>query len=143
MNRNRRQPSGLEWVPLVSMIFGGVFLAVVVSILVFSGHLLGETILWGSLGLAIGAALDFLFRFLTIRRKSYWMMAIPTFIVVLVGVPALGTTVLSDWFVAVGAPGTLTDWPAAFEVYNGFIIGFPILAWARDHARAASLRRQT
>lgn len=35
---------------------------------------------------------------------------------------------------AVGAPGTLTDRPAAFEVYSGFIVSFPILAWGRDRA---------
>ena len=84
MSRNRRHPSGLEWIPIVSMAFGGIFL-----------------------------------------------------VVVLVGVPVLAVTVLSDWFVAVGnSEDAFVVQSPAFSIYIGFVISFPTLAWSRDRVRA-------
>ena len=129
MGQNRHPKSGLEWVPVASMVFGSIFLAVVVAILAFSGNPLGKALLWGLVGLAASVTLDFIFRLLTSRRKTYWMLAVPLFIVVLVGVPVLAVTVLSNWFVAVGNSGDAFAFqPPAFEMYLGFIVSFPTLA---------------
>ena len=142
MSDERHPKSALEWVPIVFMALGGLCLFVTILVLILSGHPVGMMLMWGSLGLAAGIALVFLFRLLTRSRKTYKILAVLVFIVVLVGVPVLGITVLSDWFVGVGnsTSGFSTVQPPAFSIYIGFITTFPTLAWSRDRVRTRGQR---
>lgn len=110
-------------------------------VFVFSGNPFGKVIFWGVLGSSVSVALALLLRLPTARRQAYWILVVPTYVAVLVGVPVLGATALSDLFVAVGNSLVFfTILPPAFGMYLGFIVSFPTLAWSRDRALASGQR---
>lgn len=144
MGRNKRHENDARWILVGSMMLGGVLLASTLVLGALGGNPIFATLLWGVLGLGASVALDSLIRLLTKRRNTYWMLAVTTFAVVLVGVPALGATIFSDWFVAVAssAPGTYASWPPAFAVYIGFVVSFPSLAWSRDRVQTQQSQQE-
>lgn len=89
MDRHNKTSNGLERLPLVSMIFGAVFMAAIILVLTFSGHPLGIGLIGGILGVTVSYGVVYLIGRATTRSKSYWTLMISIYAVVILGLAIL------------------------------------------------------